>query len=138
LDVPVEFDYQPAEAGSLPVVWSPDPDYQGHGCQLPWRSATGSVDLRPIDDTAAPACAACMLAVLAHVGVRYYKIAGRGYPGSIVARAVRFLRDALYQLGNRGIGAFVCAGQIRDNYARTFGRPCTQASCYYQPLRPKT
>ena len=76
--------------------------------------------------------AVCLLRGLASVGVRYYKVAGRGYPGSMVARAVRFLRDALDQNNEHGIECLVRSRRIRDDYTRTFGRPCTPANCYYQ------
>jgi collagenase-like PrtC family protease len=131
-DAPAQFDYEPAQSSSPAVVWSHDPEYRGHGCQLSWQTEAGPVDLRRIEDADTPACAACLLRGLANVGVRYYKVAGRGYPGHLVARAVRFLRDALEQNNEHGFECLVRSRRIRDDYTRTFGRPCTPANCYYQ------
>jgi collagenase-like PrtC family protease len=75
----------------------------------------------PDEDARSPACAACQLQELADAGVRCWKIAGRGYPGEMVERSVRFLRAAV-----------ASTGPVRESYARTFGRSCDGQRCYYR------
>lgn len=123
---PTEFDYEPTSA----LAWTHDPEYEGHGCQLPWEGAQGPVRLPLHDDEIAPPCAACDLGQLADVGVGFAKIAGRGYSAGLIVKAVRFLvqaREFHAQYASRAEAA-AC---IRSHYASTFGGPCDRARCYY-------
>jgi len=42
-DEPAEFAYSVLPGRPLPVTLSGDPEYEGHGCQLPWRTPAGLV-----------------------------------------------------------------------------------------------
>jgi collagenase-like PrtC family protease len=124
--VPADFEYKHLPGRPLPVVSSCDPEYEGHGCQLAWRTADGPVQLQLSNDFHRPHCAACQLPLLNKAGVSVLKIAGRGYPVEIIIRAVRFLRDAI-DLHE------ICAEpeRVRQLYADTFGTACKSDSCYY-------
>ncbi|RJQ56587.1 MAG: hypothetical protein C4521_00180 [Actinobacteria bacterium] len=122
-DTPAEFEYTelPGESGA--VAYSPDPGYEGHGCQMRWLLADGGV-VRHLsgDDFGTPHCAACVLDELGAAGVGYFKIAGRSYPPESIARATRFLRAA-------------SGDDNKALYAATFGRPCESRKCYYERER---
>ncbi len=125
-DVPAEFDYQTVAGLRLPVVWSHDPAYEGHGCRLNYRSGAGEVRHAPQEDYSAPHCAACQLHALRRFGVNFFKIAGRAFPVAMITRAVRFLRNAL-SLEEAD------PDEIRGLYLRVFGRECGEGKCYYRP-----
>jgi len=136
-DVPAEFDYHvPKNSMNDPVVWSHDPDYQGHGCLIPWETDAGPVRHCRQDDLAAPSCAACALPVLSKMGVKYFKIAGRAYPSELMVRTIRFLRRSLEMADSHSKEAH-CRRNIRQLYRRTFGRECSRSNCYYEMLDSK-
>jgi collagenase-like PrtC family protease len=125
-----QFEYEAAGPGSLPVAWSSDPDNRGHGCELGWQTDDGP--MKKTGDGDGPACAACLLSDLARAGARYYKIAGRGAPGAVVARDVRFIRMAVDDCDPEVATDGMRSDTIRRRYAATFGRPCSAADCYYR------
>jgi len=125
-DAPAAFDYQTVAGRRLPVVWSHDPDYEGHGCGLNYRSGSGNVRHAHQEDDSAPHCAACQLQDLRRFGVGLFKIAGRAFPVGMITRAVRFLRDALSL-------EEAAPDVIRGLYRRVFGRECGKGKCYYRP-----
>jgi putative protease len=129
-DVPADFDYQACPSRTRPIIYSHDPDYEGHGCQLPWRAATGPVRHLDRDDTRTPHCAACQLSALFGAGVRFLKIAGRAYPTEVIIRCVGFLREA-WRLDWDQPGSARTRAAIRRLYARTFGASCRRRRCYY-------
>lgn len=122
-DVPAAFEYCDVPGESMPVVWSCDPDYEGHACQLAWSTESGLVAPSAGDDTAAPYCAACQLRALEEAGVSFLKLAGRGYPAEAIERAIGFLLRAATRQGD--------AAEIRRLYAQTFGSRCEGSRCYY-------
>jgi collagenase-like PrtC family protease len=128
---PAEFDYRRLEPGRLPTTTSCDPAYEGHGCRLPWRTVLGPVSLPTCDDYHQPHCAACQVRELRHAGVTVLKIAGRGYPGEVIQRAVRFLRAAADRSCGTDPAEHFCAG-IRRLYRETFSTPCEPGRCYYR------
>ena len=130
-DVPAEFDCDPGSTSA----WTYDPDYEGHGCQLPWASELGPVRLPLFNDETAPPCAACDLNRLADAGVSYAKIAGRGYSAGLIVRAVRFLARAR-EIHARYASRVETAARIRGLYASTFGGSCESARCYYNESIP--
>lgn len=110
-----------------PVVYSHDPGYAGHGCQVPFADERGRRIPQPRrDDVNRPACAACDLPALHRAGVRLLKIGGRGFPTELKRRAVSFLRRA-------GEMALCGAGPVefRTLYRSRFGHDCGSAACYY-------
>jgi U32 family peptidase len=127
-DVPGAFAYQRLPQFPLPVVWSDDPDYEGHGCQVAWQTEAGSVQCDRQNDFVLPSCAACSLPALAAANVRYVKIAGRGYPLDMVIRGIRFLHEALRLHGSRPAKS----REVLELYARAFGAPCHEAHCYFE------
>lgn len=129
-DVPAAFDYEIPASGAMPVVHSHDPEYEGHGCQIAWQTEHGPVRHARHNDYYAPHCAACCLRDLRQAGVRYFKIAGRAYPTEIVARSVRFLREAI-DISSTGDGSEKTNNQLRHLYTRTFGESCDPSRCYY-------
>ena len=126
--VPAVFDYEWGPTDSRPQARAADPSYEGHGCELAWRTGPGRtpVGIPRADDAVAPPCAACRLGALRRAGVRFFKVAGRGYPTSLLARGVAFLRDAdtLASVGEDS------GSRIRARYAAAFGQPCYPSSCY--------
>lgn len=129
--IPAEFEYRHREPGRLPVTSSCDPAYEGHGCRLPWRTAAGPVRLPRCDDYHQPHCAACLLHELGDAGIHVVKIAGRGYPGEVIQRAVRFLRTAAdWSCGDAPTEHV--RTRIRQLYRDTFSSPCQPDRCYYR------
>jgi U32 family peptidase len=122
---PAEFEYQRPPDGSQPVVWSSDPAYEGHGCQLPWRTPQSPVAIGTGGDFPAPWCAACHLRALEAAGVRYLKLAGRGYPIEALEQGLRFLGEA----ARNGSPA-----AIRQLYRDRFQADCRGRRCYYATL----
>jgi collagenase-like PrtC family protease len=122
-DVPAAFEYSAVAGESMPVVWSCDPDYEGHACQLGWTTGHGLIMPSTGDDTAAPWCAACHLEALQEAGVHFFKLAGRGYPVELIESAIGFLRRAGNRQGD--------TAEIRRLYAETFGSRCEGSRCYY-------
>lgn len=122
--VPVDVPACP-EADAVPVLWADDPAYEGHGCQRAWRTERGPVRLERDEDASSPACAACQLQDLAAAGVRCWKIAGRGFPGEIIERSVRFLRQA-------AVVEDGAAALVRESYLKAFGTSCGGERCYYR------
>ena len=125
--VPAEFDVD--FSGGSPVVWSHDPDYEGHGCQLRWESPGGPVRFPLADDLSNPHCAACSLADLTQAGVGFLKMAGRGYPIDIVVRGIRFLRRAIEV--SQALPPSAAQRELRRLYTDTFGQTCDRGRCYY-------
>jgi U32 family peptidase len=128
--VPAAFDFYDSPGRVAPFTLSHDPEYEGHGCQLPWQSDQGPVRHLYRDDFYAPHCAACLLMKLSRIGIQCLKIAGRGYPVDRLADSVRFLRESIniqqaYGEADRG------RQEIQELYARTFGNPCGRTRCYY-------
>ena len=130
-DAPALFDYERLPGRLLPVTWTLDPDYEGHGCQLEYRTPHGSVHHLRRDDWLMPHCAACWLKVLVGVGVRHFKIAGRGYPIEMIVKAVRFLGQAI-SAQSQSISAGAERQEIRRRYEDTFGNACDDGRCYYR------
>jgi len=122
------FTFKRTSQDCMPVVYSHDLCYAGHGCQVPFTDECGRLIAQPNrDDVNRPACAACGLLELHCAGVRLLKIGGRGLPTELKLRAVSFLRNA---------GELALSGarlrEIRDLYRSTFGQACGKASCYYK------
>ena len=130
-DVPAEFDYVSEPACAMPVVWAHDPAYEGHGCQLHWRTEQGPVNLVRRYEDSCPPCAACFLKELGRSGVRFLKIAGRSYPPDMIGRAIRFIRQA-YDICNNSDDAGGPRAEVRRLYAATFGECCDNTRCYYR------
>ncbi|MDM8551217.1 U32 family peptidase [Desulfobacterales bacterium HSG2] len=130
-DVPSEFDYEIIPGKSLPIVLSHDPEYEGHGCQINWRTDYQQVVYPERDDFHSPHCAACMLMTLFGYGVEYFKIAGRAYPVEMIIRAVNFIREAADIAGSCQDHE-IALKKIRKLYEETFGEPCFGNKCYYQ------
>lgn len=129
--VPAAFDYEMVPGASSPVVWSCDPEYEGHGCEVAWHTAEGPVTCLRRDDFSAPHCAACLLWELSAAGVGFAKIAGRGYPTSLVATFVRFLKESRHVLEGCQSPPGVARKAIRELYSRTFPGRCDESRCYY-------
>ncbi|HPA20131.1 MAG TPA: U32 family peptidase [Verrucomicrobiae bacterium] len=127
--VSAEFDYVAGPGTALPVVWAQDPEYEGHGCELPWRSLAGPVRWPRRDDLSSPNCAACQLPAMARSGIRYVKLAGRAYSSDMIVRAIRFLRSAMeaWQTGDDSSAQ----EDVRRLYSSTFGSACSCRDCYY-------
>jgi len=125
--LPADFAYQCLPETTRAVTSSCDPEYEGHGCQLAWRTADGPVSIPLRNDFRGPFCAACQLPLLSKAGVSVLKIAGRGYPLEVIVQGVRFLRDAI-ELQKAGDAPM----EVRQLYADTFGSACESANCYYR------
>jgi len=122
------FPYEHAGQGGIPTVYSHDPCYAGHGCQVPFTDEQGNPGSQPHrDDASRPACAACSLARMLRAGVGFLKIGGRGFPTELKLRSVSYLR-AVRELAERDAGAW----EIRELYRNVFGRACDPSSCYYR------
>jgi collagenase-like PrtC family protease len=122
-DVPAAFEYGNVAGETMPVVWSCDPDYEGHACQLGWSTVHGPIAPSTGDDTVAPYCAACQMEALQEAGVHFFKLAGRGYPVELIESAIGFLRRAGTRQGD--------TAEIRRLYAETYGSCCEGRRCYY-------
>jgi hypothetical protein len=124
--------------GIKSTVWSDDPDYEGHGCHIPWRSAGGVVRHLQRDDWNTPYCAACLLPHLAVAGIGCIKIAGRGFPLEMVVRGVSFFRRVidLWRCCDDVEHSEETKGKIRELYSQTFNNPCGNR-CYYTIQAPR-
>lgn len=124
------FDYSPRAATIPKVATVIDPQYEGHGCQLNYRTKSGRVTHLQIDDDQAPPCAACRLPDLYAAGVRFFKIAGRGYPVDMMVRVIRFISKSIETFRQSD-----CAedgrAKIKEQYCRYFGSTCEKRNCYY-------
>lgn len=127
-DVPSSFDYEMSSTHARPEVLSIDPDYEGHGCQIPWQTGTGPVVHLHRDDWNSPHCSACLLPQLYKAGVHYFKIAGRGFPFEVIIRSVSFLRKAIDTWRSEEPGEK--EEEIKKLYARIFKTGCGN-KCYY-------
>ena len=132
-DRPACFDYSPGADGA-PAARMIDPMYEGHGCQLAYRTRCGPVIQTQAGDDRGPACAACQLPDLLAAGVRYFKIAGRGYGMERIAPVVRFVSQALEI--HRQDDATSARETIRSLYADCFGKDCGKRRCYYNAGPP--
>lgn len=128
--LPGAFEYEHLVGQSRPVAWSHDPDYEGHGCEIAWKTDCGLVQRMPRDDFLTPHCAVCLLKSLVEAGVRFLKIAGRGYPIDVVARSVRFIDEAAAIWEGQPLSE-LAAKELRLLYTRTFGKHCEPRRCYY-------
>lgn len=127
--VPAEFDYVSVPDSRVPIVWSADPGYEGHGCQLKWRCRGLPVELGCHNDFQAPPCAACLIPALQDARVTCLKIAGRGYGSEAIVRAIRFLRAAIHISATENPAT--AREHVRRTYADTFGASCRSLNCYY-------
>ncbi len=125
-EVPCDFPYQ--GRGESALASTLDPDYEGHGCELPFQAGSGPVRHLERNDPTRPHCAACQLSRLAAAGIRFFKLGGRGGPAEWVARGVAFLREA--EKMHAGARNDPAAG-VRALYARAFGEACDGGRCYY-------
>lgn len=110
-----------------PIVRSLDLAYEGHGCKLAWTTPQGPVENAHYSDYQFPSCAGCDLKSLYDAGVRYFKIAGRGYPADVIVRNIQFLHEAW------SLSADCCgnANPIQACYLKHFGVLCKGQRCYY-------
>jgi U32 family peptidase len=134
VDQSAGFDGSPGAGGAQVTARLIDPAYEGHGCQLSYRTRRGPVIQAPADDDCNPPCAACLLSDLLSAGVRYFKIAGRGYGAGRIAPVVRFVLQALEI--HRCHDAATARQTIRSLYADYFGRACGEHRCYYDADPP--
>lgn len=127
-EAPIILDPVAPDENGMPVLWSHDPAYEGHGCQLAWRTDADVV--RPLfrNDFVAPHCAGCLLNDLWTAGVHSFKIAGRGWPSDMIVRSIRFLADAWAVCRDAEAGP----ARVRDLYRRMFGAACEGQRCYYR------
>lgn len=130
-DKPAEFDYHYVPDNDLPITYSHDPEYEGHGCRLNWQCDGNRVRNIECNDFAAPHCAACMLASLFRAGVRHFKVAGRGYPLDKILRCVKFLRLCIGIWSDHSVSK-EAAEYICKQYERTFDAQCNSSLCYYK------
>jgi U32 family peptidase len=133
-DQPACFDYSPGARGAQVAARLIDPAYEGHGCRLAYRTHRGPVIHAQAGDDRKPACAACLLTDLLSAGVRYFKIAGRGYGAGRIASVVRFVLQALEI--HRCNDAATARETIQSLYADYFGRVCEEGRCYYDAGPP--
>ncbi|GEM_PF-1770313 len=130
-DQPSHFRYTSASTALQEVATAIDPDYEGHGCQLDYRTANGGrVRHLAISDEHHPPCAACMLPELYAAGIRFLKIAGRGYPLDQLVQAVRFVSESL-EIFHENDAPEDCRQAVRELYRRSFGTACRKSDCYY-------
>jgi len=113
-----------------PAICSLDPAYEGHGCELEWERSGDPVNLICNDDFSRPYCAACFLPDLAEAGVKYFKIAGRGFPAPVLARSVEFIKKAI-EIWQDAPDSSHAIGSIREEYRAVFGQSCDGEKCYY-------
>ncbi len=130
VDAPVFIDKVITE-GPIKTVYSPDPGYEGHGCQLEWETANGRVSNLTRDDFYKPHCGACRLRELWNAGVSLFKIAGRGYDSEIICRSANFLKESI-RLWNTIKTDDTVSEKLKRLYLDTFGAACEQSNCYYQ------
>jgi collagenase-like PrtC family protease len=131
---PAAFEYQRIPGQPAPLVFSHDPDYAGHGCELAYTQAGAPVERMDRDDWNSPHCAACQMRELVGAGVGFLKIGGRGYPTEALVRSVSFLfqaRDVWRQFADSDNAA----SRLRALYGQCFGRECGGARCYYKADR---
>jgi collagenase-like PrtC family protease len=132
-DLPALFDYGPSVDETPPSVGSLDPSYEGHGCTIPWKTGQGLVRWPVVDDARGPSCAACELGAFYAMGLRHFKIAGRGFPPGEIVKAIAFLNQAL-NIGAALPDTETARNAIREQYARIFGVSCRAQNCYFQNL----
>ncbi|MCL1822466.1 MAG: U32 family peptidase [Prolixibacteraceae bacterium] len=109
---------------NLPLIFSCDPEYEGHGCQMEFVCKNRKINHLENHDFKTPFCAACSLETLRNAGVNNFKIAGRGYPPELILRATRFIKQTLDNLP-------LAPAAIRSTYQSTFGSNCCTTNCYY-------
>lgn len=95
-----------------------------HGCELPLNyNGIFAVPLLK-DGLNTPYCGACQLSEMLRNGIRYFKIAGRGYPSDLIIKAISLIKNSIDHNFNREI-------KIKDDYKLTFGKSCGNKFCYY-------
>lgn len=124
------FDYGPGSPATPKVATAIDPQYEGHGCQLDYRTKNGHVTHMQINDHHAPPCAACTLPDLYASGVRFLKIAGRGYPVDLMIHVVRFISEAI-EIFRQSNCAEDGRAKVKEQYIQYFGNACEKQNCYY-------
>lgn len=133
---PGEFDYRHIRTvpsgDRQPVLELINPRYQGHGCDLPWRTIGHPVTPLMKDDFNHPHCAACQLASFIAMGITHFKIAGRGYPTQLLVKSVQFIRAALDLIGGNGLQEAVETQRVKQRYRAVWGTACSPADCYYR------
>ena len=81
-------------------------------------------------------CGLCAVPLLERAGVHALKIVGRGSETARKVAAVRAVA-AMRAYGREAIpGPEECAARGKALYRETFGRPCSQESCYFPEFRP--
>lgn len=121
-NIPTDFSYEKKEH-DIPVIFTEDPTYEGHGCTIDWRCQSQEIVHRKQDDFSFPSCCACAIPELLDAGIDYFKIAGRGFPPFMIQRAITFLQKA-YLLAD--------SHKICKLYEETFSSPCRNKRCYYE------
>ena len=107
----------------IETIESFDPQYEGHGCQLPFSSQKGNIRHICHNDSDMPACGACMISSLITSGITRFKIAGRGYPVEQIVKAVKWIKYAIDNCHSTEM--------IKTNYQNVFGKKCNPSQCYY-------
>lgn len=137
---PGHFDYHHVQESpardAKPVLELINPRYQGHGCDLPWGTATHPVTPLMKNDFKTPHCAACQLADFIKMGISHFKIAGRAYPTALLVRSVEFIRAALNLTGDESLRADEM-GMMKRQYRIFWNKACSPANCYYRPCAPQ-
>jgi len=95
-----------------------------HGCAMPFYSEGIRVIPLPRSETNTPYCAACQLTGLVDIGIRHFKIAGRGYAPHLILKAASFIKYSIERLHKPD-------DEIIAEYTRTFGTSCKKKFCYY-------
>jgi putative protease len=131
------FNYSPCAGGATQTASVIDPEYEGHGCRLDYQTRIGPVTHSHAGDDRRPACAACLAPDLLAAGVRYFKIAGRGYGGAQVAQVVRFAAQSI-EIHRQSDSPATARTGIMALYSRHFGHACEGRHCYYAAPAPPT
>ncbi len=111
-------------------------------CEIPYRLADAAGEVpRPGHPAAAwhrswaaadrrHACGVCGLPELLALGVRHFKLVGRGGPTEAKVANLRLV--AAFAGGDRS------RAEAREAYERRFGRPCHPLTCYVPELHPRS
>jgi collagenase-like PrtC family protease len=123
--LPASFDYYEQNGGY--VAYSTDPEYEGHGCNLKWKTQKGYVKNLNNNGFDSPLCATCYLGKLYSSGVGSFKIAGRGYPIEYIIKSIEFIKESFLIHKENGD-----LSKIKFLYSQAFGKECLPIKCCYE------
>ena len=125
---PCAFEYTAATDDQRSVIHSHDPAYEGHGCGVEFTTDRGRRVRLSEQDPARPCCGLCHLPAMLDAGASAFKIAGRGFPATLLVQAVKLLAHARRNLPAHGDD---WAAEARRLYRRHIGQPCSGDLCYH-------